>query len=102
MAKIVFGGTENDRRAIFMCPGCGFPHQPRVAGIGPWSFNNDIEKPTFSPSILVKWTEGEEKIEKVCHSFVTDGQIRFLGDCTHSLVNQTVPLPDIDGQWGDS
>jgi len=29
----------------------------------------------------------------ICHSFVTDGQIQFLGDCTHKLAGRTVPLP---------
>jgi len=33
----------------------------------------------------------------VCHSFVTDGRIQFLGDCTHTLAGQTVDLPD----WTD-
>ena len=28
----------------------------------------------------------------VCHSFVTDGKIQFLGDCTHELAGQTVEL----------
>ncbi|MGC4033677.1 MAG: hypothetical protein QM754_18485 [Tepidisphaeraceae bacterium] len=27
-----------------------------------------------------------------CHSFVRDGQIEFLGDCTHELAGKTVPL----------
>src|SRR5436309_254590 len=28
----------------------------------------------------------------VCHSFVRDGLIEFLGDCTHPLAGRTVPL----------
>ena len=32
--------------------------------------------------------DGDER----CHSFVTDGKIRFLGDSTHKLKGQTVPL----------
>lgn len=28
----------------------------------------------------------------VCHSFIKDGQIQYLDDCTHRLKNQTVPL----------
>lgn len=35
---------------------------------------------------------------QVCHSFVTDGKIQFLGDCTHNLVGQIVELPEIDEQ----
>lgn len=33
----------------------------------------------------------------VCHSFVTDGKIRFLSDCTHDLADQTVPMEDLYG-----
>jgi len=31
-----------------------------------------------------------------CHSFITDGQIKFLGDCTHELAGQTVALKPFD------
>ena len=31
----------------------------------------------------------------VCHHFIRDGKIQFLGDCTHALRGQTVDLPDI-------
>ena len=31
----------------------------------------------------------------VCHSFITDGRIQFLGDCTHELKGQTVELPEV-------
>ena len=61
-------------------------------GAGPrWGWNGDAEKPTFTPSVLVRynWSDGE----RVCHSFVTDGQIQFLGDCTHALAGQTVDIP---------
>jgi hypothetical protein len=30
----------------------------------------------------------------VCHSFVTDGRIQFLNDCTHPLAGQTVDIPE--------
>ena len=29
-----------------------------------------------------------------CHSFVREGRIEFLSDCTHALAGQTVELPD--------
>lgn len=32
---------------------------------------------------------------KRCHSFVTNGNIQFLSDCTHALAGQTVALPPI-------
>lgn len=81
----------------FECPGCGLPHGVHFGpGPGPrWGWNGSVEAPTFTPSILAKWPE--RGVEKVCHSFVTDGRIQFLSDCTHALAGQTVPLAD----WGE-
>jgi hypothetical protein len=31
----------------------------------------------------------------VCHSFVTDGKIQYLSDCTHAMAGQTVDLLEI-------
>lgn len=100
---------------MFWCPGCDGAHQIFVGdGPGPrWGYNGNSEKPTFTPSILVgghklvvengKWT-GEwvrdakgDPVPSVCHSFVTDGRIQFLCDCTHVLAGQTVDLPDWEG-----
>jgi len=75
----------------FICPGCGRCHAPDER----WTFNGDYEKPTFSPSILVK-TGHYPKPEDICHSFVTDGMIQFLSDCTHELAGQTIEIPDWD------
>ena len=33
-----------------------------------------------------------EPRERVCHSYIKDGQIQFLTDCTHALAGKTVPL----------
>ena len=95
----------------FDCPGCKQRHAVPVAGPRAWSFNGSYEKPTLSPSLLVRGTEmpTDAEVEAwntnrtpwprrefLCHSFVTDGQIQFLGDCTHKLAGQTVPLPPVD------
>lgn len=74
-------------RIFFYCPGCSERHQIVV---GVWGFNDDLERPTFTPSVLVQG--GPDNA--VCHSFVTDGRIQFLGDCTHALAGQTVELPE--------
>jgi hypothetical protein len=85
----------------FQCPGCNRMHAVWVKGEGVpvWGWNNSLEKPTFTPSILCHgpqrdaagaFTHGSEG---VCHSFVTDGRIQFLSDCTHPLANHTVDLP---------
>lgn len=70
--------------------------QARPGAPGGWSFNGNYERPTFQPSVLVTYDgpdAGQDGAPPaVCHSFVTDGQIQFLGDCTHALAGQTVPL----------
>lgn len=91
----------------FWCPGCNETHMIRH-GPGQWGWNGSPDRPTFTPSILVRgvkrltdeqhaaWQRGEalpEPVPTVCHSFVTDGRIQFLGDSTHALAGQTVDLP---------
>jgi hypothetical protein len=108
--RIVEYGTSS--RLAFWCPGCKSSHYVKVIddGQGPlWAFNGDYDHPTFSPSILVnsvktitdengEWTGEWERdangnaIPSVCHSFVRDGKIQFLGDCTHSLAGQAIDL----------
>lgn len=104
--------TAEGGRLMFWCPGCDGAHQVQVGdGLGPrWGFNGDHERPTFTPSVLVRGTQpitddeharimsGERITPRplVCHSFVANGQIQFLGDCTHSLAGQTVPLKPFD------
>ncbi len=83
----------------FECPGCGDYHAPYVHPYknesgATWKFNEDLDKPTFSPSILVQ-VKFKDRQTKICHSFITDGRIRFLSDCTHSLASKEVELPDI-------
>jgi hypothetical protein len=55
-----------------------------------WKWNGDTEKPTLHPSVLTK-TE-----DAVCHIWIRDGMVQFLGDCTHAFRNKTVPLLDIE------
>lgn len=100
-------------RLMFWCPGCAGSHQVAVGeGPGPrWGYNGNAERPTFTPSVLVRgvqWDTGDHFFEPnhavapgaetVCHSFITDGRIQFLSDCTHSLVGQTVDLPPWPGR----
>jgi hypothetical protein len=77
---------------MFQCPGCKNWHWIRVKGDKPnWKWNGSLEKPTFTPSHL---TGGKDFKDMRCHSFITDGKIRFLNDCHHDLKGQTVELPD--------
>ena len=108
---------------LFWCPGCEDAHAVNTAEPDnpKWTFNGNEERPTFSPSILVRtghYVPGHKGDEcwctynaahpdnpapftcGVCHSFVTDGKIQFLGDCTHSLAGKTVDLPEWDtNKW---
>ncbi|MDE3784891.1 ammonia monooxygenase [Sinorhizobium meliloti] len=87
-------------RLMFWCPGCDVAHQVGVgAGPGPrWGYNGNPEAPTFTPSVLVTYDGADAGKDgappAICHSFVTDGRIQFLSDCTHPLAGRTVDIPD--------
>jgi hypothetical protein len=85
--------TAEEGSLWFECPGCEMVHRimHRPGPEPRWGWNGNLESPTFTPSVLVRysWSDGD----RVCHSFVTDGRIQFLGDCTHALAGQTVDLP---------
>lgn len=115
--KILYPVVQSDRGHhathadfVFWCPGCKCAHgvwTTKQNGVGAtWSFNGDLERPTFSPSLLIRFTRDITYAEHlqimsgvpldlpqtVCHSFVRDGQIEFLSDCTHALAGKTVPM----------
>lgn len=87
------------------CPGCDrthvMPFPPYGEAGRQWVFNGSLEFPSFTPSINSKVGPYPEDFPghpmgsfDICHSYVTDGKIQFLADCTHALKGQTVPLPD--------
>jgi len=107
---------------VFWCPGCKEGHgvwTTKQNGMGAiWTFNGNLERPTFTPSLLLRYTvnppvdpatndfkrgadgkyltRADGKLlgcrDMVCHSYIRDGQIQFLSDCTHELANKTVPM----------
>lgn len=116
VAKYCEGGP-GEQLLRFMCPGCKEHHVVRVSAADRpcWGFNHNMEKPTLTPSVLVRsghyvtkdtpggcycdWPDKDEFPEmkcRICHSFVTDGMIQFLSDSTHELAGQTVALPPIE------
>lgn len=97
-------GDKTQKRHYYWCPGCDALHGIAILpdrqdnGAG-WSFSGTLECPTYSPSQLTKTKlmrddTGKEK-EFVCHTFIRNGQIEFLNDCTHELKGKTVPLPQL-------
>lgn len=105
MASRVLHEVEGGRLA-FWCPGCGHAHVVKIAKPNGWTWNGSYERPTISPSILVRGTrditddeharimrgEHVEPAPLVCHSYVRDGNIEYLSDCLHSLAGNIVPL----------
>lgn len=97
-----------DGRVFFWCEACACRHVVEVSDPAPvarrWGWNGDLVRPTFTPSVRVTWRWPRMGAEAFgshtvpadgrlcCHFFVTDGQIRYLGDCTHGMAGQTRPL----------
>lgn len=79
----------------FWCQGCQSPHRVGVGARG-WSWNGSLEAPTLSPSVLVRWEQGEAYTPVRCHTWIRDGEVQFLADCTHALAGQTLPLEEWD------
>lgn len=111
--------SDGGRLLMYWCQGCKHTHTVRVGGENrpAWNWNGDAERPTFTPSVLVTGRDFTEKGEaeyeawvndgcpgiepefeardKRCHTFITDGMVQFLSDCTHQYAGQTLPLPDL-------
>ena len=69
---------------MFRCPGCDQYHEVDDR----WTFNGDLEKPTFGPSVrCTNPAYGQ------CHFYVIDGMVRFEPDDSHKP-GQVVPLVD--------
>lgn len=84
------------------CPGCEGGHAVPVNGFYPaepdrgWGWNRSLDSPTLTPSVLVN-VGGANPTAPICHTFIREGKIEFLHDCTHKLAGQTVDIPD----WED-
>lgn len=104
----------SDGRFAFMCLGCDEEHIVPIGGEG-WTFNGNLDEPTLSPSVLVRsghyinsdddtcWCNFEERTGQTsdfgcvrCHSFVRDGKIQYLDDCSHEYVGRTIALPEYE------
>lgn len=107
---------------LFSCPGCQMDHIVYVSATPEyiarcgrlpfWGFTGGVDSPTFVPSLLVRWSDfpteeqaarilaGEqvELAKNVCHSFITDGKVRFLDDCTHAMKGKTVSLAEVNDE----
>ena len=103
MAKII--ETEGKLNWSFYCPGCKCHHGISTIPPTAWDWNGSVDKPTFSPSLRVQ--QGPKcdpvsglaipgEVGRICHSFVKDGMIQYLCDCTHELAGKIVEIPDAE------
>lgn len=96
------------------CPGCEEMHVIS----DDWSFNGNLDQPTFYPSIKVtgketikengQWIGGWVRdaegnaLDSCCHYFIVDGRIQFCSDSTHKLAGLTVPIPELPSWLTDA
>lgn len=89
------GSESADAGWMHYCPACGTMHAIAVehpfANGAKWTFNGDMEKPTFAPSVKIEYTS--MKKPRVCHYHIKEGVIEYCNDCTHELASKKVPLP---------
>lgn len=99
---------------VHWCPGCQEMHKLPDG----WTFNGDLERPTFTPSFkhsghrvvrdaAGRWT-GEwvrdaagKPVPFVCHYILTAGVLHYCADSSHDLAGKTVPLPPLPAGYTD-
>lgn len=91
VAQLSNSAGEKEQKYMFYCEGCNLNHMFDER----WTFNGDFIKPTFQPSLKYKWGH-HPKPSDICHSYVIDGKIQYLTDCTHELAGKTIDLKPID------
>lgn len=107
--KAVHHGETNELLGYaHWCAGCKEAHifyterrtnNPNAAC---WTFNGDMEKPTFGPSMrLFKHSPREGVPERtLCHYFLVDGFIDYLPDSSDHDLRGKVLLTDFPPDYG--
>lgn len=92
--RMILLQENGQKAALIYMPGVPCHVMINLEGQHPvWSWNGDMEKPTFSPSILTQLPWGPERKQIRNHVFVRDSQIQYLSDCTHKYAGKTLELP---------
>lgn len=108
------GNGAKETGWMFWCPGCNDRHWFRIDHGGApvradgtplpvWSFDGNMDAPTFAPSLLYHtetgdWVDGKwvgTGRVTLCHLHLRAGMLEFLADCPHPLRDQVVPLPEL-------
>lgn len=96
VSKVLRKGAD---RYFWLCPGCKEIHGVPVPR---WTFDGNVDAPSFSPSVRHFVPEHDGIPEKTfCHYWVRAGQIAFDGDCDHELVGKTVPMVELGPEYSD-
>lgn len=88
------------------CPGCKQKHfiptrQYRQPKPNPaWTFNGDLSKPTFNPSVRVfipahEWDGVKYPEKTLCHYFIRNGELDFCGDSAHQFAGRLIPMEGV-------
>jgi hypothetical protein len=94
---------------LHWCQGCKEGHVYPTARVnGPnWSFNGNVQSPSFTPSMLIYIPAGNYGEDNKfvpqrtrCHYYLTDGRLAFCTDSPHEFSGQTVPLEPIPEDYG--
>jgi hypothetical protein len=86
-----FDHGPGDRGFAHYCLPCGGAHRIWTEGKLIWTFNGNVDAPTFSPSLKHTRRFGGVFM-RICHYFIEDGLIKYQADCTHELAGQTVEM----------
>jgi len=84
---------ESDAGYHHWCSGCNRLHTlPKGRG---WTYFSPGDGMSAIPSFHLSWQN-----ERVCHYFLTNGQIDYLADCHHALRGPQ-PVPDLPEDYRD-
>lgn len=101
--KLVKHESEGVEAYSHWCTACQECHTFYIQDQGPekWSFNGNVDRPTFSPSMKL-YRIGKKKDEErtLCHYILTDGVMNYCNDSPHAFAGKSVPLEDIPDHWG--
>lgn len=86
------------------CPGCRHIHifYTDPGRVHHWTFDGNMEKPTFSPSMrfFSPVVDGQPKEVTHCHYWLREGEIEFLADSSDHQLRGKHPLVDIPDGYG--
>jgi hypothetical protein len=102
LRRVVHGQTQEPMGWAHWCPGCKHEHVFYIE-YGPvrWTFDGNLEQPTFKKSMLIYTPERKDDAGKVvrqqitrCHYHLVAGWLHFCKDSPH-FAGKKMPLPDL-------